>query len=132
MPFVERRSTLLTPEPPHPTPAAQCTKAGITHLAFHPTCDTLLLACGDKYGHLGLWHVDYDPAAAPSQQAQQEEGGAAAAEAALALDSSSGGEEEEQWEEDGGVGSAGGRAPRPQQGAASSYDGVLQFKPHLE
>lgn len=42
----------------------QVTKGGITHLAFHPTTSTLLLACADKYGHLGLWHVDHDTEAA--------------------------------------------------------------------
>lgn len=28
------------------------------HLKFHPTTDTILLAAGDKYGNLAIWHHD--------------------------------------------------------------------------
>lgn len=30
----------------------------ISHLAFHPTTATRLLAAGDKYGNIALWHHD--------------------------------------------------------------------------
>lgn len=50
--------------------AVQVTKGGITHLAFHPAADPLLLACADKYGNLGLWQVDYTPPDAPAHSAQ--------------------------------------------------------------
>ena len=33
-------------------------KDGISHLAFVPRSDTLVVAAGDKSGHVGIWHVD--------------------------------------------------------------------------
>ena len=39
----------------------------ISHLAFHPTTATRLLAVGDKYGNIALWHHD----AAMSDQLQK-------------------------------------------------------------
>ena len=41
----------------------QVTKNGVVHLAFHPGCDRLLVACGDKSGHVGLWDVNHSPVA---------------------------------------------------------------------
>jgi len=34
------------------------THDGIVHLAFHPASDAIILAAGDKGGHVGLWHID--------------------------------------------------------------------------
>ena len=39
---------------------AQLTRDGVVHMAFHPRCDTLVLAAADKGGHVGLWHIDRD------------------------------------------------------------------------
>ena len=41
----------------------QVTKNGVVHMAFHPGCDRLLIACGDKSGHVGLWDVNHSPVA---------------------------------------------------------------------
>eukprot|EP00884_Botryococcus_braunii_P002941 jgi/Botrbrau1/12648/Bobra.67_1s0014.1 len=38
---------------------AKVTREGIVHLAFHPTTQRLLIAAGDKAGHVGLWDVDH-------------------------------------------------------------------------
>jgi len=38
----------------------QLTRDGVVHMAFHPRCDTLVLAAADKGGHVGLWHIDRD------------------------------------------------------------------------
>ncbi|KAL6785517.1 hypothetical protein ACKKBF_B00595 [Auxenochlorella protothecoides x Auxenochlorella symbiontica] len=35
---------------------AKVTRSATTHLAFHPTSETLLLAAGDKEGNLSLWY----------------------------------------------------------------------------
>merc|ERR1719230_1319123 len=32
---------------------------GPVHMDFHPSTESLLLAAGDKSGHIGLWQVDY-------------------------------------------------------------------------
>jgi WD repeat-containing protein 76 len=37
---------------------AKIVKNSITHMAFHPSTDALLLAAADKRGSVGLWHVD--------------------------------------------------------------------------
>ncbi len=37
---------------------AKVTREGISHLAFHPTCSDLVVATGDKQGHIALWDVD--------------------------------------------------------------------------
>ncbi|EFN57084.1 hypothetical protein CHLNCDRAFT_143861 [Chlorella variabilis] len=66
---------------------AKVTKDATTHLAWHPTTDTLIVACADKKGHVGLWHVsegsyELPPSArrsqpilrhAPKQEQQEEE-----------------------------------------------------------
>ena len=65
-------------------------------MAFHPRCDTLVLAAADKGGHVGLWHVDRDacgdavfgqpPAAAAPGGTGRRRGAAAAAGAILGPD----------------------------------------------
>jgi hypothetical protein len=40
-----------------PAGVLQLTKDGVTHLAFHPTCNDLLVAAGDKQGKVSLWQV---------------------------------------------------------------------------
>ncbi len=37
---------------------AKVTREGISHLAFHPQAPHLLIATGDKQGHIALWDVD--------------------------------------------------------------------------
>ena len=37
---------------------AKVTREGISHLQFHPTCSDLVIATGDKQGHIALWDVD--------------------------------------------------------------------------
>lgn len=37
----------------------QVTRDGMVHLAFHPMTQRLLLAAGDKSGHVGLWKADH-------------------------------------------------------------------------
>ena len=37
---------------------AKCTPKGVTHLDFSPDDSMLLVASGDKEGHIGLWRVD--------------------------------------------------------------------------
>ncbi|EOD40234.1 hypothetical protein EMIHUDRAFT_251264, partial [Emiliania huxleyi CCMP1516] len=37
---------------------AKVTKSAVVHLQFQPRDDTLLLAAGDKDGHVSLWHCD--------------------------------------------------------------------------
>ena len=37
---------------------AKVTREGISHLAFHPTSSDLVIATGDKQGHVALWDVD--------------------------------------------------------------------------
>ena len=37
---------------------AKVTREGISHLAFHPTSSDLVIATGDKQGHIALWDVD--------------------------------------------------------------------------
>eukprot|EP00798_Chlamydomonas_sp_ICE-L_P023956 gene23956-9528_t len=44
---------------------AKITKDGITHIAFHPGSDKLILAAGDKQGNVGFWHVDSASSATP-------------------------------------------------------------------
>ncbi|KAK9823208.1 hypothetical protein WJX72_001110 [[Myrmecia] bisecta] len=44
-----------------PVDVAKVNTNGIVHLAFHPASDALIIASGDKSGHVGLWNVDYRP-----------------------------------------------------------------------
>ena len=37
---------------------AKVTREGISHLQFHPTSSDLVIATGDKQGHIALWDVD--------------------------------------------------------------------------
>lgn len=37
---------------------AKVTREGISHLAFHPGAPHLIIATGDKQGHVALWDVD--------------------------------------------------------------------------
>jgi hypothetical protein len=37
---------------------AKVTREGISHLAFHPGASSLIIATGDKQGHIALWDVD--------------------------------------------------------------------------
>ena len=37
---------------------AKVTREGISHLQFHPTSTDLVIATGDKQGHIALWDVD--------------------------------------------------------------------------
>lgn len=37
---------------------AKVTREGISHLAFHPQASQLIVATGDKQGHVALWDVD--------------------------------------------------------------------------
>lgn len=37
---------------------AKVTREGISHLAFHPGAQHLIIASGDKQGHIALWDVD--------------------------------------------------------------------------
>ncbi|BDA42654.1 WD repeat-containing protein 76 [Coccomyxa sp. Obi] len=37
---------------------AKVTREGISHLAFHPQAPQLIVATGDKQGHVALWDVD--------------------------------------------------------------------------
>lgn len=37
---------------------AKVTRDGISHLQFHPTSSDLVIATGDKQGHIALWDVD--------------------------------------------------------------------------
>lgn len=37
---------------------AKVTREGISHLSFHPQAPHLLVATGDKQGHIALWDVD--------------------------------------------------------------------------
>jgi hypothetical protein len=43
-------------------------KTACTHLQWHPREDALLIAAGDKQGHVGLWRVDTEAAAAAEQE----------------------------------------------------------------
>ena len=36
---------------------AKVTRSAVVHLHFQPRGDTMLLACGDKEGHVSLWHA---------------------------------------------------------------------------
>ncbi|KAI3434695.1 hypothetical protein D9Q98_002758 [Chlorella vulgaris] len=69
---------------------AKVTKDATTHLAFHPTSDTLVVACADKKGNVGLWHINEgsfrppawqgQPILRPRTQQQQHEGAGQQAE----------------------------------------------------
>jgi len=37
---------------------AKVTRQGVTHLEFHPSAGTPVVAAGDKSGHVGLWNFD--------------------------------------------------------------------------
>ena len=45
-------------EASQPCAREQVTKSAVVHLQFQPRDDTLLLAAGDKDGHVSLWHCD--------------------------------------------------------------------------
>ena len=43
---------------PKESDVAKVTREGISHLQFHPTSTDLVIATGDKQGHIALWDVD--------------------------------------------------------------------------
>lgn len=89
---------------------AKVVKQSVTHLAFMPRTDALILAAADKRGGVGLWHVDADGNAA-RQASHSEEAEEADAAAVATMDHHA---NEDSAEGDGGE------------------DGVLVFAPHSE
>lgn len=66
---------------------------GVVHLAFHPSPDHILLACGDKDGRVSLWSVDQDPdplTLTEAAAAREGEGGPSEGGGSEDLDSASG------------------------------------------
>lgn len=49
-------------------------KTACTHLQWHPRDDALMIAAGDKQGHVGLWRVDTEAAAAAAEGGEGGEG----------------------------------------------------------
>ncbi|KAI7843657.1 hypothetical protein COHA_002559 [Chlorella ohadii] len=131
---------------------AKVTKEATTHLAFHPTTDTLIVACADKKGNVSLWHVNegsYElppaacrtepilrrAAASEEQREQQQaegEGGedvqvckpAATSAAAVSLDASAG-----KAARPGSRASSGSGTGSEEQQEAGPFDGVLLLQP---
>ncbi|KAL4441841.1 hypothetical protein ABPG77_003757 [Micractinium sp. CCAP 211/92] len=109
-----------------PTDVAKVTKDATTHLAFHPTTDTLIVACADKKGNVGLWHVNEGQYELPAEarpaepilkqapaslEATPEEHPAAATSGAVSLETPAAGDN----------------------GSGGAFDGVLALNPpHYE
>jgi len=50
---------------------AKLTKSSVTHVAFMPTEEDLILAAADKRGNLGLWRVNYDGSVDASENVEE-------------------------------------------------------------
>ena len=53
---------------------AKCVPKGVTHLDFSPDESMLLVASGDKEGHIGLWRVDKTTSEADEEE-DEDDGG---------------------------------------------------------
>ncbi|KAL4433964.1 hypothetical protein ABPG75_000405 [Micractinium tetrahymenae] len=126
-----------------PDDVAKVTKDATTHLAFHPITDTLIIACADKKGNVGLWHVNEGQYELPSEarpaepilkrpskaserateqaaaDVSNEQGGQAATSGAVSLDGSAAAGTAASADSSGGSGGA--------------FDGVVALQPpHYE
>jgi WD40 repeat protein len=99
---------------------AKMTKNAITHMAFMPVNDRLVLAASDKRGELGLWNIDFNEqehadalltALEPTQKKQKKTISPSPAPGAVALDKKKPKKEEEEEEDD----------------ESNAFDGVLTF-----
>lgn len=120
-----------------PDDVAKVTKDATTHLAFHPTTDTLIIACADKKGNVGLWHVNEGQYELPAEARTAEPLLKRAAVASEGASEAPATEGKEQAATSGAVSldgpAAGGNAAGGDSGSSSGFDGVLALAPpHYE